>query len=108
MPIPESIQNAPVLLPGLEFYYAAFWNLTTDRPIGMAEGPIPWSSMQRYCAQHGVTGFDFDRFIVLMRMMDNAYGEHRESERSKSEKKRIGSSNGAKKVRGAPGVLPQR
>lgn len=87
MPIPPSIENAPELLPGLEIYYHAFLNLTTDRTFGMAEGPIPWSAMDRYARRHGIEGFDFDRFVVIMRIMDTAYSDYQESRRNKAESK---------------------
>ena len=71
------VQNAPVLLPGLELFYAAFCELSTDRSIGMGEGPIPWSSIRRYCEYLGADEELADALQSHIRSMDSAYLEHR-------------------------------
>lgn len=76
-PLPQAIANAPVLTLGLEFYYTAFLDLTTDRAFGYGEGPIPWSSVERYCDRYGVQGEDREDMHHHMRAMDQAYLEHR-------------------------------
>jgi len=77
-----------VLLPGLDLYYTAFSELSTDRQMGMAEGWIPWSSIDRYARRHDLTDWDFDRFRILIRGMDVEYIKYRE-EQAKIEKGRI-------------------
>lgn len=49
LPLPEKIQNAPSLKPGLELYYIAFQDLMASRNSGMSLGPIWWSTIQTYC-----------------------------------------------------------
>jgi hypothetical protein len=53
--------------------WEAFVQLSTDRPVGLTRGAIPWSSIDRYSARHGIDGDDFNRFCALIRAMDAAY-----------------------------------
>ncbi len=64
-------------------YQKAFWDCSTDRDIGMAEGPIPWSSMDKWARRYGYVGTEFDRLVFIMRSMDSVYI----TERSKKHKK---------------------
>jgi hypothetical protein len=83
MPLPDFIKNKPVLPPGLDFYMHAFQDVSTDRAIGMAEGPIPWSAVDRWAARHGVVGEEFDRLVIILRLMDEAYITYRSKEHKK-------------------------
>ena len=56
--------------------WEGFAQLSTDRPIGLTRGAIPWSSIDRYAARHGIDGDDFNRFCALIRAMDGAYLTH--------------------------------
>ena len=76
-PLPAAIANAPALQLGLEFFYNAFFALTTDRAIGMGEGPIPWSSVDRYCNRHDIWGEQREDMHHHLREMDRVYLEHR-------------------------------
>lgn len=58
------------MLPGCDFYLAAFWELNSDRPVGMGVAPIPFTSIDRFAVRHGVEGEDFDFFTRMMRAMD--------------------------------------
>jgi hypothetical protein len=51
----------------------AFWSLSTDRPVGMSQGPIPWSSIDRYAMRYAIEGDEFDRFHDLIRALDVAF-----------------------------------
>jgi hypothetical protein len=75
-PLPEALQNAPVLYSGLDEYYSAFWRLHTDRQIGMGIGQIPWTSMVNYADREEMDAEEFLRFETLIRAMDDAYLEH--------------------------------
>lgn len=73
IPLPEKIANAPVILKGLEGYYIAFWELSTDRQQGMGCGPIPWSSIDRWCDREGLVGEDYDYLLDMIRAMDRTF-----------------------------------
>lgn len=77
----KAIEDAPDLLPGLEFYITAYLQLCYDRPIGMTAGPIPWSSVIKYCHLHGIYDIDeietFLRYIRALETAENRYHETR-------------------------------
>lgn len=55
------LREAPTLLPGLDLYYNAFWELTSCRQIGMGVGPIPWTAVEAYGHSNG-----FDEPVTLV------------------------------------------
>ena len=59
--------------PHLLLEWEAFAQLSTDRPVGVTRGAIPWTSIDRYAARHGIEAEDFDRFCRMIRAMDAAY-----------------------------------
>ena len=91
MPLPDKIANKPELITGLELYWKAFVELSSDRAISMAEGPIPWSSMNMWALRHGIFGDDFDRFVAVLRKLDEAYLQ----KQNKSRKKTMGKGKGS-------------
>lgn len=60
-------------MPGEDFYIRAFWDLTTERQLGMAMGSIPWSKIDDYGRKSGLDSDTMDLFRVLIRELDNAY-----------------------------------
>jgi hypothetical protein len=73
LPLPDWIQNKPVLGQGLEFYYMAFIDLNSCRIIGMGEGPIPWTAIHQYAVKYDIYDAEFDRFLTIITNMDHAY-----------------------------------
>ena len=82
LPLPNRMQNAPELTLGLGIYYNAFTNLSTSRPLGMAEGPIPWHIIEQYCEKLQLSPEQNDDMHFLIREMDGAYLGYRERNRS--------------------------
>ena len=73
MPIPEYINNAPQLWPGLGIYYKAFWDLMSSRMVAFGPGPIPWDAVDRYAERRQ---FDDDQRVALehhIQLMDVVY-----------------------------------
>lgn len=60
----------PLLLPGSGFYLAAFWELNSDRPIGMAVAQIPFSAIDRFADRNGIEGEEFEFLVHMIRAMD--------------------------------------
>lgn len=83
MPVAASIRNAPVLLPGLEFYMTAFMDLSSCRQIGFDVGPIPFTAVSEYASRYDITGEQFHVFWALIKQMDAAYLKHRADSRKK-------------------------
>lgn len=72
-PLPEEIKNKPELLPGLDLYYLAFFDISDCRSMGMQVGPIPWTVVRTYANE---LGFDQDQTEALhyhIRMMDDEF-----------------------------------
>lgn len=74
--LPEALANAPQLLMGLESYFSAFWELSTERHIGMGLGQIPASAMRSFARDEGMDDDEYDRFRYLVRSMDDAWLAH--------------------------------
>lgn len=50
-----------------------FWLLSTDRPVAMGRGAIPWSSIDRIAARYDIVKDDFDRLVDLIHAMDATF-----------------------------------
>ncbi len=85
MPLPEVILNKPELIPGLDFYYKAFWDLTADRLAGAGGASmIKWTAMKEYATMNGITDLDeFERFKSLLCYLDITYLDHLRSKEKK-------------------------
>lgn len=91
-PLPEAYLNRPELRSHTLFFWDAFAALETDRQIGMAEGPIPFSAIDRFARRYGITDLDsFDRFYRIMRAMDDEVRKARaeQSKRKAALKERL-------------------
>ena len=51
----------------------AFWDLSTERPIGFTLGPIPGSMIDSYAQRAGLDFDTMDLFRAVIRMLDDAY-----------------------------------
>jgi len=71
--IPDRIVNQPVLMLGLELYYIAFTNLSSDRLLAFELGPIPTMAILAYASYYDITGVDASDFLYIIRSMDNAF-----------------------------------
>jgi hypothetical protein len=54
----------------------AFWDLGTERPVGMGVGPIPVSAMRARCDRDGIHGDAWDRFRSVIGTMDGVFLAH--------------------------------
>ena len=76
LPLPEKIQNAPVLRPGLELYYIAFLDLMASRVTGMGLSPIWWSTVQIYCDAKGPDEFQTFAMHYHIKELDSVFMKH--------------------------------
>ena len=79
--MPARIANAPQLLPGLDFFYIAFLELSTCRDVGMGLGPIPWTAMNAYAERYGLEDDDFAEFTWLLKRLDATYLQQQDEKR---------------------------
>ena len=77
MPIPDSIQNAPQLMLGLELYFSAFMDLNSSRQMGMGIGPIPWVVVWDYCERLEIEGEQREDMLYHIDKLDLVYIEHK-------------------------------
>ncbi len=75
-PVPAALANKPEVDDGLDWYLAAFWDLTHDRQMGAmgGAGGIPWTAIDRYADRHEID--DFDTFKTVLKALDSVYLEH--------------------------------
>lgn len=70
----KTLENRPILQPGLEVYLDAFTTLRNDRQIGFDVGFIPWNSVVTWCQFHGYTDADdiavFERYVREMESVE--------------------------------------
>lgn len=58
----------------MEFLWQAFWELTTERPLGWGvEGRIPGSKITEFGKENGYTGDTLAWFRAVIREMDAEY-----------------------------------
>lgn len=75
--LPEHIENAPVLRPGLDFFLDAFYTLSTCRPLGVnGAGPIPWDAIERFADSRGIVGEQREALHFHVRSLDHTYLTH--------------------------------
>jgi len=84
---PAWFDDAPDILPGHEFFLKAFWELSTERQIGFAIGPIPVSRVRTYAAQNGLDEQSTELLVHVVRSMDGAYLKWVADERRKKAEK---------------------
>lgn len=52
--------------------------LSTDRPVGLDRGAIPFSSIVAYAARYGIDDLEeFERFLFLIRALDRVDLSHK-------------------------------
>lgn len=104
-PLPNAIANAPELQLGLELFFGAFMDLTSERHVGFGEGPIPWRAVREWCNEHEVLGLQRDDVQYHVNKLDTVYLEHRARKHNTASK----SDGGSKIIRPAnPGNGPRR
>lgn len=85
--IPEKFRNDP--LPDYlidHTFMKAFWELTTERSIGMAVGPIPVSQIRAYAEDRGLGIGMIEGFTTVIRKMDSAYIKYLDEKMKKDAK----------------------
>jgi len=71
---PDEFYNRPEVASHLTLIWSAFWELGTERQLGMAVGPIPGSKIREYLRDElELQGADYDRARAIIRKADEAY-----------------------------------
>ena len=71
---PDAFYDRPEVEPHLTWLWNAFWELGTERQLGMSIGPIPVSKIREYLRDEmELTGAEYDRTKAIIRKVDDAY-----------------------------------
>ena len=71
---PDAFYDRPEIEPHLIWLWNAFWELGTERQLGMSIGPIPGSKIREYLRDEmELTGTEYDRARAIIRKADDAY-----------------------------------
>jgi len=71
---PPEFYDRPEIEPHLTWLWNAFWELGTERQLGMSVGPIPASKIREYLRDElDVHGAEHDRARAIIRKADDAY-----------------------------------
>jgi len=71
---PAEYYERPEIEPHLNWLRSAFWELSTERQLGMTIGPIPGSKIREYLRDElDLYGAEYDRARAIIRKVDNAY-----------------------------------
>lgn len=71
--IPDKILNAPKLESHLQIYLTAFFELDSDRSVGMSLGRIPWSSVCKYSEFYEFDKDQAEDLFYFVAKMDDVY-----------------------------------
>ena len=82
LPIPSRIANPPELLPGLDVYLKAFFDLDSERQIGETLQQIPWSKIQEYADRYGFDDEGRDDLLFFVRKQDTFHLDRLRAKRS--------------------------
>jgi len=71
---PAEFHDRPEIEPHLIWLWNAFWELSTERQLGMSVGPIPGSKIREYLRDEmELDGVAYDRARAILRKADDAY-----------------------------------
>lgn len=71
--VPDAFKAQPRVRPHLLVVWDGFWELNTERQIGMVLGPIPGSAIRAYAHDAGLHGSAAETFRALIRALDADY-----------------------------------
>lgn len=73
--LPGHLLNEPELRIDGHFYYHAFWQLTSDRPVGFGPAPIPGSAIRVFARDYELNDEESADLEFMIRRMDGKYLE---------------------------------
>ena len=71
--LPAWVQDEPIRYRGDEFYFQAFWELSSCRQFGDLLGPIPWLAIAAYADRKHLDSTTSEMFESIMRSLDEEY-----------------------------------
>ena len=72
--VPLEFYERPEIEPHLTWLWSAFWELGTERQLGMVIGPIPVSKIREYLRDElSLRDAEYDHARAVIRRVDGAY-----------------------------------
>ena len=71
----------------MHFYFIAFYDLSSERKIGMGPGAIPFSSIVFWANKYNLTEWEFQELKYLINRMDTVWLDWWEAEQKKKQKR---------------------
>lgn len=71
--VPAWFHNRPAPHPQNLFWWEAFWELNSERPMGMGVAPIPGSAIRAYIRDRGFDEETAGTLVRLVRKMDAVF-----------------------------------
>ena len=68
-------------------FWLAFWELCSDRNIGMAEGPIPAWAIREWCRDWALDDEESEYLKAVVKRMDKEYITYRDKQRQHRDNK---------------------
>lgn len=66
----------PELPPGYDVWVSSFWDLSTERQVGVGLGPVPASAIEWMAERIGVGEDEFESYRCAMRALDRVVIEN--------------------------------
>lgn len=86
--LPAWFTRQPKRVRGDDFYVRAYSRLSTERlPFDGQIGPVPWSCVDRYGRNYGLSPLMHEWFVDLIMVTDRAYIERIERESQKKQRR---------------------
>lgn len=89
-PVPAHL-IPPDVLPEYHVWIEAFWELSSERQIGMGYGKIPHSAIRRWSDREGMDEDEAESFLGAIRVMDRVWLAEisKETEDARSDKSTV-------------------
>jgi len=100
---PAEFYDRPEIEPHLTWLWNAFWELGSERQLGMSVGPIPGSKIREYLRDElDLHGTEYDRARTIIRRADDAYvgmlNSRKDEEPEMADRAKATDSEGVKRV----------
>jgi hypothetical protein len=100
---PPEFYDRPEIEPHLAWLWNAFWELSTERQLGMSIGPIPVSKIREYLHDElDLHGAEYDRARAIIRKADDAWvgmlNRRKDDEPEMADTAKVSDAEGVKRV----------
>ncbi len=88
------ISEIPLVSEKAKFFFRAFYELESDRQVGMDTGPIPFTAINQYAHEYGLNKREREAFNRIIRRIDDKVIMLRAEKRKREEDRQNRKSSG--------------